>query len=210
MKKILFLLLLPFLGEIIVSCCDCSDPIRVEFNYTGVDLQLFGNGELIENGDTLSLSDTSIHFEVELQAKKVGVQIACKTQAWFIQSAAAYSCLCEDEVLFLIGSAIENLTLYADDSLSQRVNAYDDLFQEMRFSVGMEDYYPGSYSYINTLNHKANFDGDNTFQNDPIVFESFQASIGNALLPGAHKLFITMENEKNEQFTDSLQFVVVE
>lgn len=100
MKKILLILLFPFMAQALVACCDCPPVINGLFtNQSFTVLHLDNSGALPEppQGDSVSRSQYAMRLEV---ATEKTARLWQKRPSFFASANAAFDCFCDDSYLF--------------------------------------------------------------------------------------------------------------
>lgn len=210
MKKILLLLLLPFLGEILISCCECLTPVDVYFNHTGVDIKLFQGEKEILEGDTLNTRAKNIHFSLIFELEKAENLSACKATApSFFSKLNATSCQCPDAINYTPISPLQSIQFTSLDSLSPKVEAGKNVLDQMEFKYG---YYQISSAedLITTHNNERGYDSHPAAPDTiptRIDINGFDQQNNNIIIEGVHQMHFEIETVSGDVFSDSLMFV---
>lgn len=118
MKKVIFLLLFPLVAEVVVSCCNCVEPVIQRYtNKTISTSNLNNSGAAPEPTNADTVAKRAFGIRVLLEREK----LAClqKKPSLFIQSAYAFKCACEPALQYLPKDSIESIHIYT-------VNGFDN------------------------------------------------------------------------------------
>ena len=143
-NKILIILLFPFIAEVIISCCDCIEPL-IE-HYTNKTL-------LIKNIDnsgsepvvTTANSVPKEAFGIRTKLRREKVAFLKPTKSLFIPTAFATSCDCPPEKQLYARDSIISIQLYTLNDFdtnhpsNSEVSDYFKIFQGASFST-IKDY----------------------------------------------------------------------
>ncbi|MFT5336708.1 MAG: hypothetical protein ACI9YL_000705 [Luteibaculaceae bacterium] len=209
MKKILLLLLLPFLGEILISCCSCLTPIDVYFTHKAVDIKLFqGDKEIIDGGSINILAD-NIHFRLIFELEKAENLSACNsTPPSFFSKLNATSCRCPPEVNFIPITPVSNIHFTSSDSLSPKVEAGKNILDQLEFTYHYHNLF-SSEDLINIHNNvdiyywNQSLDSNHT----SVEIHGFDQQNNNTIIEGVHRMYFEIETISGDVFSDSLMFV---
>ncbi|MDF2189553.1 DUF5034 domain-containing protein [Paraflavitalea sp. CAU 1676] len=110
MKKVIFLLLLPLIAEVVVSCCNCVEPVIQR--YTNKTISVFnlnnsGAEPQVTTADTVAKRAFGIRVQLERE------KMAClqKSRSLFIQSAYAFGCRCPPPTQYRPKDSIEAIRI---------------------------------------------------------------------------------------------------
>ena len=112
MKKVVFLLLFPLLAEVVVSCCNCVEPVIQRYTNKTISVTNLNNsGAAPESTNADTVVKRAFGIRVLLERER----LAClekKMPSLFMQSAYAFSCGCEPALQYLPKDSIESISIY--------------------------------------------------------------------------------------------------
>ena len=138
MKKVAFLLLFPFIAQVVISCCNCMETTTYYYSNRALSVSnLDGSGHQA----VLSQSATILKKAYGIRVDLVREQVACspRWQSPFINSAYAFSCKCPPAQEYLARDSITSIriiTNFAFDSnhpAGSDVSAYFKIFKAYTF-----------------------------------------------------------------------------
>lgn len=152
-KKIIFILLLPLILEIVVSCCECVDPIFQNYTNKAISINNLDNSgkEPIVSAST-AIIKTAYGIRIQLHREK----IACieGPNSIFIQSAFATSCDCPPPYQFLPKDSITTIKILSlndfnsNHSANSEISDYFKVFNHYSFST-IQEYLKNTRSVLN-------------------------------------------------------------
>lgn len=95
-KKIIFLLFFPFIAHVVISCCDCVEPLIYQFTHKTITINNLDNaGSEPVVSTATSVIKTAYGIRIQVNREKT----ACTepVRSLFIQSAYATKCGCPPE-----------------------------------------------------------------------------------------------------------------
>lgn len=111
MKKVIFLLLLPLMAEVVVSCCNCIEPVIQHYTNKTISLSHLDNSgqEAI-----VSASNTVLKSAYGIRLQLIREKLACLQQrpSLFLPSAYAMGCHCPPPQQYLAKDSIASITLF--------------------------------------------------------------------------------------------------
>src|SRR5687768_8173772 len=110
-KKIIFILLFPFMAELIVSCCNCVEPVLK--NYTNKSISVSN----LDNSGTNPLVSTSASiikaaYGIRIQLLREITACTNKPNSIFFQSAYANRCDCPLPNQFVPKDSIATIKIF--------------------------------------------------------------------------------------------------
>ncbi len=111
MKKVIFLLVFPLIAEVMISCCDCIDPVVQHYtNKTISASNLDNTGKEPVVSTANSINKNAYGFRLQLTREK----LACleKRYSFFVQSTYAMSCGCPPPTQFLAKDSITAIQVF--------------------------------------------------------------------------------------------------
>ncbi|NII23795.1 DUF5034 domain-containing protein [Pseudoflavitalea sp. X16] len=111
MKKVIFLLLFPLIAEVVISCCNCMEPVIRRYTNKTISVEHLDNSG---SEAVVSTSGSVTKKAYGIRLRLIREQLACIQQrkSLFIQSAYAYSCGCEPALQFLAKDSITSIKVY--------------------------------------------------------------------------------------------------
>jgi hypothetical protein len=110
MKKVIFLLIFPLIAEVVISCCNCIDPVVQHYtNKTISASNLDNTGKEPVVSTANSINKNAYGFRLQLTREK----LACleKRYSFFIQSYAM-SCHCPPPTQFMAKDSITSIKVF--------------------------------------------------------------------------------------------------
>lgn len=152
-KKIIFILLLPLILEIVVSCCECIEPIFQNYTNKAITINNLDNSgrEPIVSAST-SILKTAYGIRIQL----LGEKIACieRPISIFIQSAFATKCDCPPSYQFLPKDSITSIKILSlndfnsNHSANSEISDYFKVYKYYSFST-IQDYLKNTPAVLN-------------------------------------------------------------
>lgn len=157
-KKIIFILLLPLILEIVVSCCECIEPIYQKYTNKALSINNLDNSgrEPIVSTST-SIIKTAYGIRIQLLGEKIaGIE---RPNSIFIQSAFAFTkCNCPPSYQFLPKDSITTIKILSlndfnsTHSANSEISDYFKVYKYYSFST-IQD-------YIRNTNPVLNYESD--------------------------------------------------
>ena len=149
MKKVIFLLLFPLIAEVVISCCNCIEPVIQHYTNKSISINHLDNSR---SEPLVSTSDSIIKKAYGIRLQLIRERLACieKRQSVFIQSAYAFSCGCPPAKQFLPKDSITAIKIYtlhdfdSNHPADSDVSGYFKIYQAFTFST-IPDYIKTSY-----------------------------------------------------------------
>jgi hypothetical protein len=113
MKKVTFLLLFPFIAQVVISCCNCMETTTYYYSNKALSVSnLDGSGHQA----VISQSDTILKKAYGIRVDLVREQVACspKWQSPFVNSAYAFSCGCPPAQEYLARDSITTIRIFTN------------------------------------------------------------------------------------------------
>lgn len=139
MKKVIFLLLLPLIAEVVVSCCNCVTPQTFRYsNKTIMAKNLDNAGARPEESQAADIRKTAYGIRVYLERE----QLAClqKRPSLFISSAYAFGCRCEPATSYIAKDTVNAIRIISTQAFDNThpagsdVSAYFQVFDNFTLS----------------------------------------------------------------------------
>jgi hypothetical protein len=126
MKKVIFLLLLPLMAEVVVSCCNCLEPVIQQYTNKTISVSNLDNSG---QQPMLASSDTVIKKAYGIRLQLIREKMACleKRQSLFISSAYAYTCRCPPAQEFRPKDSVVSIKIYTLQAFDNTHLAGSDL-----------------------------------------------------------------------------------
>lgn len=127
MKKVIFLLLLPLIAEVVVSCCNCIEPVIQHYTNKTISVSNLNNSA---QEPVVSVSDTVIKKAYGIRLQLIREKMACleKRRSLFISSAYAFTkCRCPAAQEFRPKDSIVSIKIYTLQSFDNTHLAGSDL-----------------------------------------------------------------------------------
>ena len=159
-KKIIVILLFTFIAQLIVSCCNCGEPLVLHYTNKQVIISSLDNrGEQ----PLVSASTTFIKTAYGIKINIIRENIACikKTYTFLIQSANARKCSCPSNH-YLPRDSITSLKIFTLNDFDSNHSANSDI--SPYFKVFKENTFTPISSYLknsdNSLNYNQGYNQD--------------------------------------------------
>lgn len=139
MKKVIFLLLLPLIAEVVISCCNCVAPLTFRYSNKAITaINLDNSGARPEESKADTIRKTAFGIRVYLERE----QLAClqKKPSLFITSAYAYSCRCEPATSYIAKDTIKEVRIITTNAFDNthpagsEIGAYFQVFDHFTLS----------------------------------------------------------------------------
>ena len=111
MKKVIFLLVFPLITEVVISCCNCIDPVIQHYTNKSISVSNLDNtGQEPIVSTANSINKNAYGFRLQLTREK----LACleKRYSFFIQSTYAMSCRCPPPTQFMAKDSINSIKVF--------------------------------------------------------------------------------------------------
>jgi hypothetical protein len=143
-KKIIFLFLFPLVAEVVVSCCNCLEPVFKHYTnktLTVSNLDNSGSAPVVATSDTIRKTAYGIRMQL------VRETVVCneKPVSLFIQSAYAFKCGCESPYQILPRDSILSVSIVtlndfdASHPANSDVTSYFRVYENFYFTI-ISDY----------------------------------------------------------------------
>lgn len=110
-KKTLFLLLFPLIAQLVISCCDCPEPvIRYYTNKSITARHLDNRGAQVEVATSGSIPKKA--YGIRLQLTREITACIQKSNSLFISSAYAFGCHCMPALQFWAKDSIKTIKIF--------------------------------------------------------------------------------------------------
>lgn len=140
MKKVIFLLVFPLIAEVMISCCDCIDPVVQHYTNKTISVSHIDNsGKEPIVAASNSIIKSAYGFRLQLTRGK----LACleKRYSFFIQSTYAMGCRCPPPSQFNAKDSITTIKVLTlqnfDDThaAGSEVSDYFKIYHEFSFAA---------------------------------------------------------------------------
>jgi Domain of unknown function (DUF5034) len=149
LKKIIIILIFPFLIELLMACCDCVEPVIQHYSYKTFTINNLDNsGKEPVLSTNLQIIKAAYGMEIKFQRDRLAC--AKKTKPFIFQSAYAFKCVCPPENQILPKDSITSIKIitYKDFDNNHLANSeITEYFKVYRYSS-----FTTIQQYFSTLN----------------------------------------------------------
>lgn len=169
LRKVLFLLCLPLLTEVLISCCNCAEPIVGNYRHTAIEITALDNsGKDIVVAESRGINRKAFGLRLNLIREMI-VSVNKKSKFNIISSANAMTkCKCQD-YSWLPSDTIKLVTIHSLKNFDENHDAGSDITGYMK--VYRRYVFQTIPEYLAGIRTIVSYEGDLQVQMDLLLME---------------------------------------